>query len=536
MAHIKNCRGIASSLSRLAPLLYVMSASALFLLGSCSSKFNGVHVNAASPVAAVVGIDTAEAANTINSTFNYSSQLAFAAPLFGTGMILQRGDATRVWGTGAAAGETVTVSLKPSSSTPSSTHRAIIAAASMRVSVISSADGTWEAVLPAITAQRGATLMATGSSGSSAPASIGDVSVGDVLLCGGQSNMGFGMCGATSATQTPQQALDAVGSAGIRVYFEAGSGPNGGAGHANCKTSTGQPSITTEKVWFTANASNAGGTSAVCLLTAQYLAESQPNVPVGMVESCIGGTNVEPWTPPAGSLFRSYILPLQPFTFRAALWDQGEADAKRTNSTWYATEFPRMIVSWREGFKTQFPFVYVELCTEYGAEAPKESDFYLAQRAALKLPATGFATTTDIQRALHPPDKQDVARRLLLSLKRIAYGEKVVSRGPEVVRVSSSPKGDMLAVTFSNSSMSEHAGILVGNNATCAKAAPATGAAMQLQNGQPTPVRMSLDGDTALIACNTSSGPVHINWDQTECFLYGPHGLPAPPFVVNCTL
>jgi hypothetical protein len=30
----------------------------------------------------------------------------------------------------------------------------------------------------------------------------------------------------------------------------------------------------------------------------------------------------------------------------------------------------------------------------------------MAQRSALTLPKTGFATTTDIQRALHPPDKQ----------------------------------------------------------------------------------------------------------------------------------
>ena len=41
-------------------------------------------------------------------------------------------------------------------------------------------------------------------------------------------------------------------------------------------------------------------------------------------------------------------------------------------------------------------------------------DFWYAQRSALALPWTGFATTTDIQRALHPPDKQDVAARLLL--------------------------------------------------------------------------------------------------------------------------
>ena len=84
-------------------------------------------------------------------------------------------------------------------------------------------------------------------------------------------------------------------------------------------------------------------------------------------------------------------------------WDQGEADAKRTNSTWYTYDFPKMISLWRENFQVPgLPFFYVELCTEYGAEEPKETDFWYAQRSALKLPNTGFATTTDIQRALHP--------------------------------------------------------------------------------------------------------------------------------------
>ena len=93
---------------------------------------------------------------------------------------------------------------------------------------------------------------------------------------------------------------------------------------------------------------------------------------------------------------------------------KGEADAKRTNSSWYTEEFPRMITGWRESFQTPgLPFVYVELCTEYGAEEPKEKDFYNAQRSALTLPASGFATTTDIQRALHPPNKQAVADRLI---------------------------------------------------------------------------------------------------------------------------
>ena len=86
--------------------------------------------------------------------------------------------------------------------------------------------------------------------------------------------------------------------------------------------------------------------------------------------------------------------------FMAAIWDQGEADAKRTNTTWYSTEFPKMITGWRAAFKTpKLPFVYVELCHEEGAEEPKESDFWeYGQRAALKLPFVGFATTTDVDK------------------------------------------------------------------------------------------------------------------------------------------
>ena len=53
----------------------------------------------------------------------------------------------------------------------------------------------------------------------STTAVVTDVAFGDVLLCGGQSNMGFGMCGAQSKDQTPQQALDALATANLRLYW-----------------------------------------------------------------------------------------------------------------------------------------------------------------------------------------------------------------------------------------------------------------------------------------------------------------------------
>ena len=143
--------------------------------------------------------------------------------------------------------------------------------------------------------------------------------------------MGFGMCGSQSKTQTPQQALD--GLPRIRFFFQAGSGPNGGSGHALCKTSSNESSLTPALEWHDANASNAGGFSAVCMLTAAGLFHSLGgSVPVGAVESCIGGTNVAPWTAPNGSLYEQHIVPLLPMAFKAALWDQGVSNRLRSFS------------------------------------------------------------------------------------------------------------------------------------------------------------------------------------------------------------
>ena len=130
-------------------------------------------------------------------------------------------------------------------------------------------------------------------------------------------------------------------------------------------------------------AANAGTFSAICLLTAQALYESMNGtVPVGVVESCVSGTSVERWMPPGsanftrpwlpackkgaasatcqGDLWQSGMVPLLPMSFRAALWDQGEADAKRMNASFYRDAWPAMVTGWRQELKQlELPFVQV---------------------------------------------------------------------------------------------------------------------------------------------------------------------------------
>ena len=97
--------------------------------------------------------------------------LHFAAP-FGQGMLLQRGQPLATWGGGAAPGSEVTVTL----TLPGKTVVAKGAADS---------SGNWTVFLPAVPAAPTAVLMASSADGNS-NASLTDVAVGELLLCGGQ--------------------------------------------------------------------------------------------------------------------------------------------------------------------------------------------------------------------------------------------------------------------------------------------------------------------------------------------------------------
>ena len=232
--------------------------------------------------------------------------------------------------------------------------------------------------------------------------------------------------------------------------------------------------------------------------------------------------------------------PLLPMSFKFAIWDQGERDAKTTSSAYYTTEFPKMVSLWRSNFLTPaLPFFYVELCTEYGAEEPKESDFWKAQRSVLQLPATGFVTTTDIQRALHPPDKQDVAVRLMLEVDRIVYGQNVVSRGPQLVAAKAVTTGS-IKLTFSNASLVTRSGIFVGDPTACMASPTNNTAIMQFVEPHSATgmvaINFSIVGSEVTIQCDPAGGPVKINSDASSCFLYSAaSSLPATPIEVNCT-
>ena len=233
--------------------------------------------------------------------------------VFGPGMVLQRGESTKIWGSGAVPKTAVHVTVD-----------------GVTCVGVSTSTGDWICTLPTLQATENASAQATDGHST---VTLHDLAIGELLLCGGQSNMGYGMCGALSATQTPADAMATL--APVRFLFVHGSGPGGGAGTgASGSDCNGVHYTTPNNTWFVPGGSgnnNTGGASAICMLTASSLWKHlNGQVPVGAIESCQSATNVQPWTPAApghpasedGELFAQWIRPLLPMTFRAVLWDQ----------------------------------------------------------------------------------------------------------------------------------------------------------------------------------------------------------------------
>ena len=133
-------------------------------------------------------------------------------------------------------------------------------------------------------------------------------------------------------------------------------------------------------------------------------------------------------------LFNAMVNPLIPLKFKGVVWYQGEGNADRAHQ--YQTLFPLLINDWREQWKTEFPFYWVQLANfKAVANQPGPSEWAElreAQTMALKLPKTGEAVIIDIGNArnIHPKNKQDVGKRLALIALKQDYGRELIHSGP----------------------------------------------------------------------------------------------------------
>lgn len=149
-----------------------------------------------------------------------------------------------------------------------------------------------------------------------------------------------------------------------------------------------------------------------------------------VVSSDVGGPPRAPWDTHAGlgTIYNAMIAPLGPVSLRGVAWYQGESDVGVSG---YDRRLAALMASWRRQFGTpDLPFLVVGLAG-FGkvATQPTASGWAELQdeqrQAATGDARAAFVPALDVGERddIHPPNKQEVARRLALAARSLVYRE-----------------------------------------------------------------------------------------------------------------
>lgn len=156
----------------------------------------------------------------------------------------------------------------------------------------------------------------------------------------------------------------------------------------------------------------------------------------------------------AASIYDGMIAPLIPFSFRGAVWYQGESNEGRAQQ--YELLLPVMIRAWRERWREgDFPFGIVQLPNFHEVkDQPEDGPWSHLREAQRRTAATvrnsGLIVTIDIGEAHdgHPKNKLDVGKRMARWAFAEVYGFPTVGSGPTFQRARQ--EGSSIVLTFSD--------------------------------------------------------------------------------------
>eukprot|EP01060_Flectonema_neradi_P014005 TRINITY_DN20718_c0_g1_i1.p1 TRINITY_DN20718_c0_g1~~TRINITY_DN20718_c0_g1_i1.p1 ORF type:complete len:505 (+),score=79.02 TRINITY_DN20718_c0_g1_i1:60-1574(+) len=309
-----------------------------------------------------------------------------------------------------------------------------------------------------------------------------NVLFGDVILCSGQSNMVF----STQQMYQNKTYIDMANQAKYRSIRLMTANPHVTSG-------TPMTNLTILQPWSEASSQTvADGDnaftyfSAVCWLTGMRLFDDlQGEVPIGLLSSAVGGTQVKCWSspdadkeccnaPPCSNSSKSgvsvcwnaHIAPILTMQFRSVLWLQGESDVnpsdtvieQRRGGEYYSCAIQAMIKDWRAKLQhPSIPFIWVQLSPWTGHEAATSTwqlaAIRQAQTAANNITATGFASAVDL--GDYDPDtnpwgnvhfrhKSPLGDRLADAMRTVVYNQQIAYKSPSMTLVERSHNGSFL--------------------------------------------------------------------------------------------
>lgn len=372
-------------------------------------------------------------------------------PTYGSNMVIQRQCPINISGT-ANAGERVSVNFH-----------------GLKATALTNEMGQWETVFPAEEAGGPYTLVIKAKSGEKR---YDNVWVGEVWLCSGQSNMELKLPRIRTAAEDLSSA-DTCSS--LHLFDMPSIVPTYAVEWDSARLdSVNRLLYVMPGKWEMSSQKAAKRFSAIGFNYGRMLADSL-GCHVGIISNAVGGSGCEDWIDRStleehlpsilrrwksndyvmrwcqeraalntrrstdklqrhpyepAYLFESAMLPLKKFSVRGVLWYQGESNAENTEL--HERLFSLLQQSWRAFFNnSELPFYFVQLSSI--ATRPSWPHFRDSQRRlSERLPHTWMAVCSDLGDSLdvHPTEKREVARRLLLSSLCHTYGRPVVSSGP----------------------------------------------------------------------------------------------------------
>ncbi|MCI4668023.1 MAG: sialate O-acetylesterase [Bacteroidia bacterium] len=222
-------------------------------------------------------------------------------------------------------------------------------------------------------------------------------------------------------------------------------------------------------------------------------------------------------------LYNGMIHPIQPYGIKGAIWYQGESNQGRGEE--YRKLFPLLIQGWREKWKQDFGFYFVQLANFNSSQAAAWPEIREAQLMTLSVPATGMAVITDIGEAddIHPKNKEDVGRRLALWALSKDYGKELVYSGP--LYSSMEIKGKSILLNFDHAETglqsSDDSGKLYGFE-------------IAGDDQRFYPAKAKIVNQSLLVSSQKVAKPVAVRyaWENNpeKANFYNGAGLPASPF------
>ncbi|WP_295974695.1 sialate O-acetylesterase [uncultured Xanthomonas sp.] len=237
-----------------------------------------------------------------------------------------------------------------------------------------------------------------------------------------------------------------------------------------------------------------------------------------------------PWHAASGmsTLYNGMIAPLGRYGLRGMLWYQGESNTG--DGAAYAMRLRGLRDDWRRQFGAKMPLLVVQLAG-YGLppQAPVESGWAQVReaqrRVAAEDPYSGLAVAIDIGDAydIHPPNKQELGRRLARAARHVVYGERALAPSGPIPRTATRTQGGV-RIVFDD---------VDGRLVTTGASGPIGFELCDAQAQHCTYADAALDGRTVVLRSPQAVAAARVRYcwaDGPICTLRDRSGAPAGPF------